>query len=98
MKVSEVWIPAILTIAACGFGFAACGGRPSPARPVDDTGRTSIVIQFDDNTWCELRGPARWKVLDDCTGPPIVEPVPHVQAKADCEGCISNPYYTGSAE
>ena len=36
---------------------------------VDSTGRTSIVIEYNDpNNWCELRGPGRFEVLNDFMG------------------------------
>lgn len=98
MKVRDCLIPTIVTLASCYAGFKVCGERVSPYRPVDSSGRTSIVVEIDGIGWCELRGPARWKVLEDCTGPPIVEAEAIVPSGPACEGCIDNPYYTGSAE
>jgi hypothetical protein len=33
--------------------------------PIDISGRTSIVIDFDNGDWAEIRGPGRFRVLDE---------------------------------
>jgi hypothetical protein len=33
--------------------------------PTDNTGRTSIVVEFTNGDWCELRGPGRFRLLDE---------------------------------
>lgn len=74
LQVRMTAIPAILTIAACIAGFTICANPISPNRPVDDSGETSIVVyigDMDGGYWAELRGPARWDVLE-CIGEPIV--------------------------
>lgn len=92
MKIRDCLIPAVLTVVSCWAGFKACSDPVSEHVPADNSGRTSIVIDIEGIGWCELRGPARWKVLDDCTGPPIVPTKRVVQAKANYEGFIVNPH------
>lgn len=33
--------------------------------PTDNTGRTSIVVEYENGDWCELRGPGRFTLLNE---------------------------------
>ena len=37
----------------------------NPDSPMDETGCTSIVIDYPNGDWCELRGPGRFRLLDE---------------------------------
>jgi len=39
-------------------------GYSSEHVPVDTTGRTSIVVEFENGDWVELRGPGRFEALE----------------------------------
>lgn len=59
----------LLGVAIMGIGLV--WARPNPDRPIDSTGRTSIVVEYENGDWCELRGPGRFQLLDeweDCGG------------------------------
>lgn len=70
MRITNCLIPTIVTALACWAGYETCGENHFSNRPVDETGRTSIVVEFGNGDWAELRGPARWDVLE-CIGEPI---------------------------
>lgn len=97
MKVTDCLIPAVLTVAACWAGFKACSCPTSSARPVDNSGRTSIVVEYPGIGWAELRGPARWHVLDLCTGDPIPAASNGSIKGPNHAGCIMNPYCAAGA-
>jgi hypothetical protein len=47
-------------------GFATA--EPNSAEPVDNSGKTSIVVIYghpDSGNWAEIRGPARYTVLSE---------------------------------
>ena len=96
MKMRDCLIPAIVTIVACVIGFTLCADPVSPNCPTDNSGVTSIVVHIGGEGWCELRGPARWKVFDDFSRKPVVRRVPPKPKKSDIEGFIVNPYCTDS--
>lgn len=52
----------LVIVVALAAGYYA--GYTDLSGPVDNTGRDSIVIEFDNDGWCELRGPARFNVFD----------------------------------
>ena len=48
---------------------AYCAGSVGEDEIIDSTGRTSIVLHYDDpGNWCELRGPARFTALSEIEG------------------------------
>lgn len=58
MKIQEQLIPPVATIVGLWIGFAVGkheAGRIDPASPTDQSGRTSIVVEYDQHDWCELR-------------------------------------------
>jgi len=65
MKLYEIAAPAIATVVGTIAGYEAGSSGPSPNLPIDNTGRTSIIVDYDNEGWCELRGPARYRVLDE---------------------------------
>lgn len=53
-------------VAVAMFGLVVGLALPNhPDKPVDDTGRTSIVVEYDCDGWVELRGPARFTLLNE---------------------------------
>ncbi len=43
---------------------------PDDSGPIDTTGKTSIIVEFDNGDWCELRGPGRFEALEHFGGCP----------------------------
>lgn len=42
----------------------SCAGYPNEHAPIDTTGKTSIIVEFENGDWVELRGPARFEALE----------------------------------
>ena len=85
-------------------GIAFWGGQMSCADSdgtIDLTGRTSIVVELENGDWAELRGPARFAVLDGFAPPdnPVREGDYSKGAQyVGSEGIINNPYCAASTE
>jgi len=61
----------IVMIAGCRGGLADSiekTVRDAKNGPTDNTGKTSIVVEYDNGDWCELRGPARFTLLNEWEG------------------------------
>jgi hypothetical protein len=63
-----VWPPfperLIMQVLAILLLWWGCAGNPSEHVPVDTTGRTSIIVEFENGDWVELRGPGRFEALE----------------------------------
>lgn len=108
MRLRDCIIPTIAVV--LGFKVGCQLGqqeyRPDASKPIDNSGQTSVIVEYDRfGGWAEIRGPARFRVLDEWQA---FGSVPNYEAPAaynvgtapassaewsDFPGLVRNPHY-----